>query len=92
MAGKESEHDASSGAPGAPGAPDPAAHEPFGQRALRLGFLSSEDRDRALAEQRRRDAAGQPHQLIGMIMVETGLLTTTQLLAVLKPYEEERSG
>jgi len=63
--------------------------EPFGQRAIRLGFSSPEDRDTALAEQRRRDAAGDTHLPIGMIMIEMGYLTTTQLLAILKTYEEE---
>ena len=70
--------------------PLPARGEPFGQRAIRLGFIGAEDLALALAEQRRRDSIGREHELIGMILVEMGFLTTTQLLAILKVYEEER--
>ncbi len=89
---KEDEPSGGAGTRGEAEDPRPvnAQREPFGQRAIRLGFLSSEDLDQALASQRRRDAAGEAHQLIGMILVEMGCLTTTQLLSVLKTYEGER--
>ncbi|MCY3019993.1 MAG: hypothetical protein NTW87_13320 [Planctomycetota bacterium] len=67
--------------------------EPFGMRAVRLGLVSVEQVEKALAVQKMLRNKGQ-HVLIGMVMVDLEMLTTTQLLAVLRTYEtveEERS-
>ncbi len=64
--------------------------EPFGMRAVRLGLVAPEQIDKALAVQRLLDGNGQ-HQLLGMILIDLGMLTTTQLLAVLRTYSTENS-
>ena len=58
----------------------------FGLRAVGLGLVSVDQVEKALAVQKMLDANGQ-HQLIGMILVDLGMITTTQLLAVLHSYE-----
>jgi hypothetical protein len=63
--------------------------EPFGMRAVRLGLVSVEQVEKALAVQKMLDKNGQ-HQPIGMILVDLEMLTTTQLLAVLHSYETEK--
>lgn len=62
--------------------------EPFGMRAVRMGLATVEQVEKALAVQKMLDKNGQ-HQLLGMIMVDLEILTTTQLLAVLHSYEAE---
>lgn len=62
--------------------------EQFGLRAVRLGLVTMEQIEKALAVQSMLDKSGQ-HQLIGMILIDLGMLTTTQLLAILRSYEQE---
>ena len=62
--------------------------EPFGMRAVRLGLVSVEQTEKALAVQKMLDKNGQ-RQLLGMIMVDLQMITTTQLLAVLHSYEAD---
>ncbi|MCX7804776.1 MAG: hypothetical protein N3A38_06245 [Planctomycetota bacterium] len=64
-------------------------HEPFGCRAVRMGFVSWEQVEKALAVQRKLRERG-INRLIGMIMIELEMLDTTQLLSILKSYELER--
>ena len=59
----------------------------FGMRAARLGLVTMEQVEKALAIQRMLDKNGQ-HQPIGMILTDLGMLTTTQLLAVLRTYDD----
>ncbi len=63
---------------------------PFGQIALRLGFIANEDLERALARQKDVDQAGGPHKMIGLVLVEDGAMSTTQLIRVLQLYEDLR--
>jgi len=62
----------------------------FGERLVRLGYASPDQVRDALKIQARRDAEGRAHQLIGMIMVELGMIDTAQLINALKSYELER--
>jgi len=64
--------------------PGKPASELFGQVAVRKGFVRSEDVEGALARQREITAQGHPHKLIGMIMLEMGVLGTTELIEVLR--------
>jgi len=61
--------------------------EPFGQVAVKMGFCSQEDVDRALEDQRRLNSADKEHKLIGMILLENGALSTGQLIQILKYYD-----
>ena len=60
------------------------AKETFGRAAVRLGFVTDTQVTRALSLQRDNGAAGLPHKLIGMIMLEIGALDTTELITVLR--------
>jgi len=61
-------------------------HEPFGARAMMLGFANSEQIENALARQAHLSDAGE-RRLLGMILVDMQVITTTQLLAILRTYE-----
>ncbi len=60
---------------------------PFGVRAVAMGFVTAEQVEKALAVQRTLDKNGQ-HHLIGMLMVDLEMLSTTQLLSILRCYTE----
>jgi len=61
----------------------------FGEVAVRLGYCSSKDVESALARQRTlRNDEGRD-ELIGMIMLEEGMLTTDQLISVLRVLEHK---
>lgn len=62
--------------------------ELFGDLAVRLEFVSDDDVQRALARQAAERDVGNQHKLIGMHMLEMGLLSTSQLIELLKYYEE----
>ncbi|MEM7168053.1 MAG: UDP-glucose 4-epimerase GalE [Planctomycetota bacterium] len=62
--------------------------ELFGDIAVRLGFVNESDVDRALERQGQERDQGNPHKLIGMHMLEMGILSTSQLIDILKYYEE----
>ncbi len=63
--------------------------ELFGDIAVRLGFVTSFDVVRALERQKREMEEGNQHKLIGMHMLEMGLLSTSQLIEILKYYEKK---
>ncbi len=56
---------------------------------IRVGFVSQGDVVRALERQKREMEDGNQHKLIGMHMLEMGLLSTSQLIDILKYYEEQ---
>lgn len=62
--------------------------EPFGSVALRLGLTNKEQLEEALAIQDEEDKAGKEHRLLGLIMLEMGYLTTTELIEVLRHIDE----
>jgi hypothetical protein len=66
-----------------------AQRKPFGERAVALGFVSREQVRVALQKQDELTQKGN-RRLIGLIMLEMGLLDTTQLLTILKTYESEK--
>ena len=61
--------------------------ERFGELAVEMGFCSAQERDKALAEQKRQDEAGEPHKLLGLVMLQLGTIDNEQLIAILKRYE-----
>ena len=58
--------------------------EPFGQVAVRKGFVTQPQVQCALNAQRLLGVRGEKHKLIGLVMLELGLLGTTELIAVLQ--------
>jgi hypothetical protein len=61
-----------------------AGREPFGQVAVRKGYVTQAQVAEALVRQKEIVAQGAPHKLIGMIMLEMGALGTTELIEVLR--------
>jgi hypothetical protein len=66
---------------------DSRSTELFGDIAVRLGHVTDEDVGRALERQKEEMEIGHAHKLIGMHMLEMGLLSTSQLIEILKYYE-----
>lgn len=64
----------------------------FGEIAIELGLITREQLRRGLDHQQqlRRDGLG--HKLLGVILVEQGVLTSEQVFAVLNAYEHEQAG
>jgi len=67
------------------------SYEPFGKIAIKLGFSSAEDVEKALEIQRRLTESGREHKLIGMIMLEAGMISSAQLIEILRYYEKSGS-
>ncbi len=66
---------------------DPMAKsEPFGQITIRMAFATEAQVQAALEVQDALRKAGKP-RLIGMIMLEMGMISSEQLIEVLKYYE-----
>ncbi|OHB74211.1 MAG: hypothetical protein A2Z34_10280 [Planctomycetes bacterium RBG_16_59_8] len=61
--------------------------EPFGRVAVRKGFVTEKEVDEALHFQRQLAQRGEKHKLIGIIMLEMGMLGTTELIDILKEME-----
>lgn len=64
--------------------------ELFGVIAQRKQYVSLEDVERALAVQRDLGDQGQRHKLLGIIMLELGMLSSTQLLDILQEMEKDQ--
>jgi hypothetical protein len=58
--------------------------EPFGQVAVRKGYINQQQVTDALSRQKHITSSGFPHKLIGLIMLEMGVLGTTELIEVLR--------
>lgn len=66
-----------------------AKSERFGAIAVRLGFLEEADVQRALDRQATEADGSNRDKLIGLHMLELGLLSTSQLIEILREYEDE---
>ena len=64
--------------------------KPFGEIAIGMGFSTKEDVDKALEIQRQLKERKEPHKLIGMIMLEEGMIDTSQLIEILRFYERQK--
>jgi len=60
----------------------------FGDIAKKLGFVTDADLERALRVQRERLERGEEHRLLGLTLLELGLIDTGQLIEILRVYEE----
>ena len=63
---------------------DVPVREPFGQVAVRKGYVTQQQVSDALVRQKDLGHVGAAHKLIGMIMLEMGALGTTELIEVLR--------
>ncbi|RME74546.1 MAG: hypothetical protein D6776_05065 [Planctomycetota bacterium] len=63
----------------------------FGQIAIMLGFVDEEQLDEALRVQRETSARGGRHKLLGLVMLELGMIDNAALIEILKRYEELES-
>lgn len=64
-----------------------AKPEQFGQIAVRMGFVATSQVQAALDIQQSLLKASQERRLIGMIMLETGMISSDQLIDILKYYD-----
>jgi hypothetical protein len=60
--------------------------QPFGARAMMLGLATTDQIETGLSRQRTLADSGEK-KLLGMILVEMQVINTTQLLAILRTYE-----
>ncbi len=58
----------------------PAARKLFGEIAVHKGYCHRRDIDHALKIQRKLSASGSPPKMLGLIMLEEGLIDNTQLI------------
>ena len=58
--------------------------ELFGELAVKAGFITRRDLEAALQKQKEIVAKGEQHKLLGLILVEMGLLGNDQFIALLK--------
>ncbi|MBM4046167.1 MAG: hypothetical protein FJ279_13735 [Planctomycetes bacterium] len=64
----------------------------FGVVAVRKGFCTEHDVARALKKQRDIVDRGGKWKLIGLVMLEMGILSSEQLIEILKYYEHNDKG
>ena len=62
--------------------------EPFGQVAIRMGFVTDSQVQAALEVQDSMQKAGRKRRLIGMILLDLGMISSQQLIDILKYYEQ----
>ncbi|MFH1422398.1 MAG: UDP-glucose 4-epimerase GalE [Planctomycetota bacterium] len=65
-----------------------AQKEYFGEIAIKKGFISHEDLEKCLFIQKEMDKLG-THKLLGMIMLNEGVLSNEQLIEILRYMEEK---
>lgn len=56
----------------------------FGEAIVQAGHVDRDTVDKALEIQRKRDAIGESHKLLGLIMLEMGAISNEQLIQTLK--------
>jgi len=64
------------------------SYEPLGKVAVKLGFCTAEDVHNALEIQKNLPKQQKNHKLLGMIMLEEGIISNEQLIAILKYYQD----
>jgi|LGVF01.1.fsa_nt_gb Mrp family chromosome partitioning ATPase len=61
--------------------------KPFGALAVQMGFATPEQVFEALEEQRASKMRGEKHLMLGLLMIELGIINSEQLLKVLQNYQ-----
>lgn len=70
----------------------PSRPRKFGEVVLAKGYCTEHDLARALRIQQEQDKRGERHRLLGILMIEEGILSTTQLIEILKELQPEPAG
>lgn len=65
--------------------------ELFGSIAIKKGYVTKEQVEEALKIQKQLKESGEKHKLIGIIMLELGMLGTTELIDILKYIEAKNT-
>lgn len=65
--------------------------ELFGEIAIRLGFVKLKDVEAALKLQHEEKTKKNKHRLIGIIMLQMGVLGNEQLIEILREIENQAS-
>ena len=60
----------------------------FGELAVAKGYCTPQDVETALRIQRRLAAGGRPKPLTGILMVQHGIISTGQLIDVIRAFQE----
>ena len=63
----------------------------FGELAVRKGYCTQDQVEKALKLQREQEAAGRARTLSGIVMVQNGIISTAQLIDLLREYEDADS-
>lgn len=66
------------------------AREKFGDVAIRKGFVEPEEVESALAAQRDTERAGHDPKPIGIVLMEMGVLGTSELITILKHLDRAK--
>ncbi len=62
---------------------------PFGQIAVGKGYCTPDQVDEALRIQRAIERQGRPRPLTGILMVQHGIISTGQLIDIIRAYEDD---
>lgn len=65
--------------------------EPFGVFAIRKGYATSSDIQEGVAKQETFERQGKPRPLLGLLLLQSGVLTTDQMIEILKEMETVRA-
>lgn len=65
--------------------------EPFGVFAIRKGYATSNDIQEGVAKQETLERQGRPRPLLGLLLLQMGVLTTDQMIEILKEMETVRA-
>ena len=68
-----------------------SAYEPFGQVAIKLGFVTPGQLESALDIQKSLERSGKGRKLLGMIFLETGMISSAQLIEILQYYQQRQT-
>ena len=60
----------------------------FGELAIMAGYVQDQAVQQALKTQRERDGIGESHQLLGLILLEMGAISSAQLIEALRRMNE----
>jgi hypothetical protein len=63
----------------------------FGDLAVAKGFCTAKDVAKALKLQAAQDKRGERHRLLGILMIQEGILSTAQLIELLKGLQPATS-
>jgi len=65
--------------------------EPFGVFAIRKGYATADDIHRGVQVQEQIAGKGGPPPLLGVVLLQMGVVTTEQMIEVLQEMEQARA-